>query len=127
MSNRITRERRAQGAGCTIFEIVQGDKRPVSDFLNGLSQQDQAKVFRLFKQMADAGEIRNTEKFIHEEDDIYAFKSFQVRIYCFFDTGRLLLLTHGFKKQQRKARPEDIKRAKNIREAYLKAKERGEI
>ncbi|NTW35563.1 MAG: hypothetical protein HGB17_05450 [Syntrophobacteraceae bacterium] len=46
----------------------------------------------------------------------------QVRVYCFFDAGRVILLTHGALKKQKKANPEDLKRAKRLREAYLKAK-----
>lgn len=127
MPNRIARELRLQGARCSIYEIAQGDRRPVSAFIEDLPIADQAKVTRLFKQMAEAGEIRNEEKFVHEEDGIFAFKSFKVRIYCFFDSGKLLLLTHGVIKKQRKARPQDIRHAKDIRDAYLEAKKKGEI
>lgn len=52
----------------------------------------------------------------------YAIKQGQVRIYCFFDVGRVILLTHGTIKKQQKADPEDLKRAKRLRKAYLMAK-----
>lgn len=127
MTKGISAQPLMQGTHFLILEIVHGDKAPVSGFIDGLVEPDKNKVFKLFRQMVEMGEIHNTEKFTQEEDDIYAFKSFQVRIYCFFDAGKLILLTNAVKKKQRRARPEDLKRAKNIRAAYFEAKERGEI
>jgi phage-related protein len=88
-----------------------------ADFIDGLSIPDQKKAVRLLKEFADRGEIRNREKFRLEEPPIYALKSFQVRILCFFlpkAPKRTLVLTHGFIKKSDDAPTAEIERAKRI-------------
>lgn len=87
-----------------------------------LPQKTRYRLFRLIEHMADQGAPHNEQKFRLEEDGIYAIKHGQVRIYCFFDAGRIILLTHGTIKKKKKADPEDLKRAKHLRQAYLAAK-----
>lgn len=90
-------------------------------FFAELRDQDKRKLRALFDFIADQGPPRNPTKFRHEEDGIYAMKQGQVRIYCFFDAGRMIVVTHGTIKKKQKADPEDLKRAKRLREEYLKA------
>jgi phage-related protein len=89
----------------------------VADFIDSLNQTDQAKVVQLIRFFGEHGEIRNTEKFRLEEKPIYALKSYQIRIPCFYlpqQGKRTLVLTHGFiKKSPRMPKPE-LDKAKNI-------------
>ena len=71
------------------------------------------------KTIAENGIPSNTERFVHEEDQIYAIKDFQIRIYCFRHKRSLLILTHGTVKKQDKANPEDLERAKRLRSEFL--------
>lgn len=76
---------------------------PASDFIDDLSESDQKKVVRLLKEFAERGQIRNREKFRVEEKPIYAFKSHQVRILCFYlpdSAKRTIVLTHGLRKKK---------------------------
>jgi hypothetical protein len=45
-------------------------------------------------------------------------KDGQVRVYCFFDKGRIIILTNGDIKKKKKADPGELKKAKKLRNAY---------
>lgn len=109
----------AEGSRYTISEIVIDGRSYVMDFFNGLPKEQAARLVRLLEFIVDHGAPRNETKFRHEEDGIYAIKQGQARVYCFFDAGRFILLTHGAVKKRRKANPEDLARAKRLRKAYL--------
>jgi mRNA-degrading endonuclease RelE of RelBE toxin-antitoxin system len=94
----------------------------VEKFFRELPEDSRNRLARRLVFMAEQGLPRDERKFKHEDDGIFAIKQGQVRIYCFLDTGRLILLTHGTLKKQQKADPEDLKRAKRLRADYLTAK-----
>ena len=100
---------------------MRGGRSYVKDFFSELPQDLKSRLARIIEHIADHGAPRNQQKFKHEEDGIYAIKQGQARVYCFFDADRVILLTHGALKKQRKANPEDLARAKRLRDAYLKA------
>ena len=88
------------------------------EFFLEIDVKGQARLFALFKRFADVGRIVNEEKFRHEEDGIYCFKSGQLRIFCFFD-GRDVLVTSGTIKKRRRLKRTELDRAKRIRNTYL--------
>ena len=49
------------------------------------------------------------------------------RIFCFFDEGKLVVLTNGFQKKTTKTPTNEIEKAKRIMNDYLKDKERTEL
>jgi phage-related protein len=106
------------GAQADISCYVDSHGRALAmDFIEGLSEGDQKKIVRLLQEFAARGEIRNREKFRLEEKPIYAFKSFQIRILCFFlprTEKKSVVLTHGFKKKQDSMPPSELQKAKNI-------------
>ncbi len=112
----------AEGSAFSVYEILSGDRSHVEDFFHELPMDTRRRVVRLIEFIADHGTPSSQQKFRHEEDGIYAIKQGQARIYCFFDAGRVILLTHGTIKKKEKADPEDLKRAKRLRKAYLTAK-----
>ena len=112
----------AEGAAFSILEIVKGSRSYVEDFFHELPIDTRIGLIRLIEYIADQGTPRDKRKFRHEEDGIYAIKQGQARIYCFFDAGLVILLSHGTIKKKEKADPEDLKRAKRLRKAYLTAK-----
>jgi len=111
-----------EGTAFSIHEIVRNGRSHVEEFTRALPEITRDRLLRFIARMADEGTPRNEQKFRLEEDGIYAIKQGQVRIYCFFDARRVILLTHGTIKKQQKADPEDLKRAKRLRKAYLTAK-----
>lgn len=112
----------AEGSAFSVYEILSGDRSHVEEFFHELPLDLKSRLFRLIAFIADHGTPSNQRKFRHEEDGIYAIKQGQARIYCFLDAGRVILLTHGTIKKKEKADPEDLKRAKRLRKAYLTAK-----
>lgn len=98
---------------------------PIQEFLEELSPNDRKKIGSLFRMFAELSEIKNTEKFRNEGDGIFVFKSFQVRVCCFFLSGRekkTLVLTNGFIKKQDKMPKREKQRAQSIRDAINKEK-----
>jgi hypothetical protein len=93
---------------------------PAKDFIDSLSDGDQAKLYALFRLLGDTGWIRNQEKFKKVEGtEFFEFKSFQVRMPCFFMGDRRVVVTHGFRKKKEKIPRGEIERAKRIREEHL--------
>jgi putative SOS response-associated peptidase YedK len=111
------------GPNAEIVAIVENNgKCPLQDFLEGLTGSDRNKVFQLFLMFCQLGEIRNKEKFRKEDDPIWCFKSYQVRIPCFFQptaSKRCLVLTHGFLKKQDKMPKAQIDRAIRYYQQYI--------
>lgn|GEM_PF-774469 len=111
-----------RGARLSILAIVDDGRSQFEQFFAGLPPPSKGKLRALFDFIAKNGAPRNIEKFRHEEDGIYAIKQNQIRVYCFFETGQMIIVTHGTLKKRQKANPKDLKRAKRLREEYLKAK-----
>ena len=91
---------------------------PVGDFLDSLDKADKAKLSVLFTRLGDTGVISNREKFKKVEGSIFEFKSFKIRIFCFFH-GKEVLLADGIIKKTDKLRAADIERAENWRRWFV--------
>ena len=91
---------------------------PAMEFIASLNPADRAKVDALLRRTAEHGPPQSEEKFKRVEPDIYAFKSFQIRIPCFYGGKGIIFLSHGFKKKQDKWPPAQVKRAKDIRKEH---------
>lgn len=94
---------------------------PAGTFLDSLSAGDRRKLDVLFEMLGNSGKIWNTEKFkkLEGSDNIWEFKSFQVRIPCFFAQGRKVILLFGLIKKKDKYNAEEIERAERYRDWYL--------
>ncbi len=90
----------------------------VQEFIEGLNEPDKQKVLALLQRSADNGPPKNKEKFNHLKDKIFEFKSYQMRLLCFFATDKVILLTHGFIKKKDKTPREEIERAKSLKASY---------
>jgi len=91
----------------------------VQEFIDGLERPDQKKVVALLRRAADFGPPVNEEKFKKlNSEGIYEFKSYQVRIFCAFEKGRIIILTHGFVKKSGKTPRNEIERATRLLEKY---------
>lgn len=85
------------------------------EYFDARSPEDRSKLQSLIERHCDERlGIRNTQKFRHEEDGIYAFKSFQDRLFCFAEEDRLYL-THGVRKKQDALLRKDLKIAFRLR------------
>jgi phage-related protein len=87
------------------------------DFIDNIDNIDRPKIVRLLKDFADRGEIQNTEKFRAEKKPIFAFKSYQYRILCFYlpkAKKKTIILTHGFTKKQNRMPQSELMSAQKI-------------
>lgn len=103
-----------------IYEIVVGKKSEIEELIKKQDKATRSKINRLINELAEKGIILNTQRFKFEGDKIFAIKANQVRIYCFFDSGRLILLTSACIKKKQKADPVELVKAKKIREIFEK-------
>lgn len=100
--------------GKVVFATQENGTHLAAEFFDGLSAADQVKVSALFKRFADFGEIQNREKFKKIADDLFEFKSGQVRMFCFIERG-MVVVTHGCIKKRDNINKAEIKRAERIR------------
>ncbi len=95
-------------------------RRQAQEFLHGECPAKDAKsIFHKCHVMAEHGaQGLQQEAFRHEAGEIFAFKSFQVRIAA-FQQGKTWFLTHGFIKKKDKWPPAELARAERIRLEHL--------
>lgn len=100
-----------------VYAVCANGTCPGWDFYSGeLDDTEKAKMNTLFHHMGEQGKISNKEHFKRVEDtEFFEFKSFQVRMPCYFQPGRMLVITHGFRKKGDRIPPSEIARAKRIR------------
>jgi len=96
------------------------------EYLESLTEQEQAKLFQLIKLIGDRGTIVNKTKFRNEGDKIYAFKPQPHRFLCFFFEGRKVIVTNGFHKKSDKLPPNEKERALKIKQDYETRAKRGD-
>lgn len=94
---------------------------PVGEFLDALDQGDRRKLDVLFERLGEHGKISNTEKFkkLAGSEKIFEFKSFQIRILCFFGRDRTVQLAHAVTKKRDKLSPGDLALAEERRRWYF--------
>lgn len=84
----------------------------------------------LWGRYAELGRQGMTADWFHEvsrSEGIWQFSKGRLRVFCFVDGGRLLILTHGALKKTQKVSIEEVKRAVAARDRYLTAKQCGLI
>ena len=84
-----------------------------------------AKPLRLLDYTSNCGPPRNSEKCRPLADGLFEFKADSLRLIWFWDSGCVILCTHGFVKKRQKTPQAEIERAKSIRAFYEAAKRSG--
>jgi len=103
-----------------IYGLVINGNCEAEDFLNELSDKEKIKITPLLHYTAHNGLLKNEQKFKNVGDGIFEFKGFQSRLLCFFDKGKLIILSHGCIKKRDKLDPSDIKKARKGKEEYFR-------
>lgn len=108
-----------------VFAVCLDGTSPGLEFWNALSVGEQAKILTIFTYLAEQGVCTNRKKFKQiEGTDFFEFKSHQVRMPCWFTPGRLVIISHGFRKQQDRIPKPQLERAQRIRKEDELAHER---
>lgn len=93
-------------------------KSAALDYFEALDEQEQIKLFGLFKLIGNMGTIKNKTKFRSEGDKIYAFKPQPHRFLCFFFTGKKIVVTNAFQKKTDKLPKKEKEKALKNKENY---------
>ena len=96
------------------------------EYYNSLSAPEKIQLLKLIKRMGDVGEIKDKTKFRHEGDKIYAFKPQPDRFLCFFNEGKKIIITNGFRKKQPKLPLQEKEEALRKRDDYINRIKSGE-
>lgn len=100
-----------EGPRLTIRCMVRASGRcPAGDFLDELQTRDRLRLVLVFRMLGERGHLQNDTKFKKLRSGIWEIKSGQIRLFCFFASG-LLVLAFGVRKKSRKARTGDIEKA----------------
>jgi phage-related protein len=103
----------SKGRKYEICDITIRGKSLVERFIDGLGKEDQQKFTALLQRTSNEGLPANREKFKKLEDDLFEFKSFQVRVFCTV-CGKRIILIHGVIKKKNRHDQEDIDKAKRL-------------
>lgn len=109
-----------------IREII-AYKNYFEDFLRKQPIKVQNKIFKILEAIETLERIpTNYLKLIAETKGLYEAR-IQVgtniwRVFCFFDSGRLVILLNGFQKKTQKTPKNEIERAKKLMKEYYENK-----
>lgn len=110
------------------FRQILPFKEYFKDFKKTLAKDVLMKIYQVF--MFIMTEERVPVKFLRNIEgvkDLYEIRvehqSNIYRIFCCFDEGNLVILFNAFQKKTQKTPPNEIERAKRIKDEYFKAKE----
>jgi phage-related protein len=97
---------------------------PVEDFLDSLSNKHTEKVLWVLRIIRDLDFVpKEYLKKLISTDDLWEIRvksgNNQFRIICFFDHGRIVVLTHGFAKKSQKVPKKEIKLAQERKKDYI--------
>jgi len=79
----------------------------------------------LFKLLANIGKIYNEQKFRHEGDQIYVFKPFPDRFFCFFYEESKVIITNAYEKKTNKMSPSEKEKSLRLRADFIKRYKQG--
>ena len=102
------------------IELLCEDNDDCEAFLNALDHKERRKLDVLFEYMGMQGRITNSEKFkkLEGSDGIFEFKSFQIRLLCFFH-GQRVIICRCLKKKRDKHHAADVTYAERCRQQFI--------
>src|SRR3989338_111448 len=103
------------------FHAETGNSSIVCDYFDTCDDVTQASLLFLAKRMADIGHIYDETKFRIEDKQakIYCFKPRKERFFCFFFTGKKIIITSAYRKKKQKLDRKELIRAIQIRDEYF--------
>jgi hypothetical protein len=103
------------------FHAETADSSKVNEYFECCDDVTQASLLFLAKTIADTGKIYDENKFRIEdrENKIYCFKPRNERFFCFFFTGRNIIITSAYTKKKQKLDRKELERAIKIKKMYF--------
>lgn len=90
--------------------------------LDGQLAADRVRMARLLDRVAEAGPPDNVERSHQVATGIWEFIAGRLRVFWFYDAGRIVVCSHGIVKRTRKAPRHEIERAQRAYADYQAAK-----
>jgi len=115
----------------TKFSILAIDKSddasvkdcPAEEFIMQMSDSSKKSLTAILNRHKEHGPILNEQKSRLLWQDIFEFKTRQGdRIYYFYDSGRLTILTHGSVRPQGRQLSGEVSRAVRLKDLYFDSK-----
>lgn len=100
MLNKFRKGTWVEGAKFAIVLLSEAEQFEFERFFEELPQRDQREVDQILELMAEHGPITNIEKSRPLGEGVYEFKTTNVRIFWFYDADRVVLISHGKKKNE---------------------------
>lgn len=110
--------------GTVVFYKTVSGECPVQDFLDSLSGKVAQKIAWVPQLLEDLERVPSVFfKKLTGTEEIWEcriqYGSNIYRIFCFFDSHSVVVLTHGLVKKTQKTPPQEIERAESYRRDYL--------
>ena len=108
-----------------ILFTTKDGKCPIQEFLDGMPVKVFKKITWVLRLITELDKIpSNYFKKLIGSDDIWEcriiFSSNIYRLFCFFDNGSIIVLTHGFIKKTQKTPYDEIIKAEEYKKDYLR-------
>ena len=102
------------------FHAETNEFSSVFEYFENCDDVTQASLLNLAKRISDTGTIYDETKFRIEDKQhkIYCFKPKKERFFCFFFTGREIIITSGYTKKKQKLDRRELERAIRIKDQY---------
>lgn len=100
------------------------------DFFEGLGpnlEKDMDHMLQLLERVAAEGPPRNTEVSHKIQGEIWEFIKGRLRVFWFYDKGRVVVCTHGMVKKTQKTPRNEVQQAVRLHQAYMAAREAGRL
>lgn len=111
----------------TSKERDQGELLEFFESLGPNLQKDRNHVLALFERVASEGVPRNIEISHQIRGKLFEFIQGRLRVFWFYDEGRLIICTSGLVKKGRKTPKNEIDHAMTIMNKYFEDKKQGEL
>lgn len=115
----------------TLLAVCDSQGEPeLLRFFEGLGanlEKNADHMLQLLERVAVTGPPRNTDVSHLIQDDIWEFIKGRLRVFWFYDEGRVVVCTHGIVKKSQKTPKQAIEHAKQAREVYFAAKRCGAL
>jgi len=112
------------------FVVTENGKKPFQGFVESLSEDEQSEIFASIDKLCEllSQRVRLPEKFSkYMGDGIFELKVSHLnrtsRSFYFYIKDKTIVFTHGFIKKKQRTPSNEIKKAINLREIYLKINE----
>ena len=103
------------------FHAETSNSSSVNDYFENCDDITQSSLLFLVKRMSDIGHIYDITKFRIEDraNKIYCFKPKSERFFCFFFSGKKIIITSAYTKKRQKLDRSELNRTIKIRNQYI--------